>query len=139
MMKFLIFIFVVGFLSVASALTCYTSNNSTTFTGATMPCDASVKYCVAVAQKKKNSPEIKYQTCNGGPVTISFDGVTVNCTGNAQTTTITGVTDETGEYYCCNTDKCNNQALDSGKTVNSATKPFAFGLMSLFVILALLF
>uniref|UniRef100_A0A914Q653 Uncharacterized protein n=1 Tax=Panagrolaimus davidi TaxID=227884 RepID=A0A914Q653_9BILA len=138
-MKFFIFIFVVGFLSVESALVCVSSSNLPTLPAVpptNVTCTADVKYCMSVDVKYKGS-EFKYQTCNGA-LLIDVPGLPKTCTATGRTTM--DATNTTGEYDCCDKDYCNNGiSLNADKTTSSAVKPFAFGFASLFVILALLF
>jgi hypothetical protein len=139
-MKFSIFILTVGFISVASALSCTSSSNLPTLPAVpptNVTCLANVKYCMSVDVKYQGA-EIKYRTCDDGTINPNIPGLPKSCTATGTKTM--DATNTTGEYDCCDKDYCNNGiSLNPNKTTNSAIKPFAFGFASLFVILALLF
>uniref|UniRef100_A0AC34G290 Uncharacterized protein n=1 Tax=Panagrolaimus sp. ES5 TaxID=591445 RepID=A0AC34G290_9BILA len=120
-MKFLILIFLVFLLTYVDGRIC-----RSTYTGTTT-CRNDINYCMEITYKYKGQA-FNLQGCSN-EVNVNIDGMPHSCSENGIKNL--GGPDLTGQYYCCDSDLCNDKKLDA----NSATKAFGFGLYIILPIL----
>uniref|UniRef100_A0AC34FN92 UPAR/Ly6 domain-containing protein n=1 Tax=Panagrolaimus sp. ES5 TaxID=591445 RepID=A0AC34FN92_9BILA len=121
-MKFFIFIFALSYsVSTTHGLMC----NSSVTPATAIDCSKN-NFCLVI-DMMSNNKEVTFQGCGD----------------QMKTGTTTVGSGFTGQFDCCNDkDLCNNKSLDKNakpENKNGAIKPFAFGFLSIFVILASLF
>uniref|UniRef100_A0AC35FAK0 C-type lectin domain-containing protein n=1 Tax=Panagrolaimus sp. PS1159 TaxID=55785 RepID=A0AC35FAK0_9BILA len=99
------------FLAIINGLECITSSaipGEDPVPTMTVNCTEEVGFCMQT-DITWNGTEYAYQTCNGHFLNPKIPGIPQYCTQNGLK--YASGTNLTGQYFCCNTDLCNNKTL----------------------------